>query len=1139
MLRGLIHHWRPNLAVAAGAAVATAVLTGALLVGDSMRASLRGLTLDRLGEIDHALVVPSQIARESAERLQEQLGDPSQGGSRVVPAIVLRGSAVAADSRRRATRVGIYGIEESFADLFEDGTPLAEGLTRQSGQIFPPAVLNQALAADLGVAPGDGLLLSFEGQDEIPRATLAGGADSQETIEALRATVAAVIPDTGPGRFGLAPSQELPRTLYVPLRDIQRAANRNPRDDRRRWINALLVSDGESPVDLDAAVRQAFPLADLGLDLHRADGRLIVESRDFVLRPPVAEAITAVATEAGATVQPVLSYLANEMAVGDRSTAYATIAAFETPVPEAFGELTLIDGTPAPPLADGDILLDTWTAEDLEASSGDALTLTYYAVGPRDELITRRADFRVAGIVALDGLAVDPRLTPEFPGIAEAGDISSWDPPFPVDLDAVTERDEDYWDRYRAAPKGFVAPAAGARLWSNRFGELTSLRLAPAADFEGSDGLAALEPSLRSELPGRLPLDATGLTFLAVKERGLEGASGATDFTGLFLGFSMFLIASAALLVALLFRLAVERRAPEWGLRLAMGFPLAAVRRQVLTEGLVLAAAGALAGTALAVLYGRLLLRALAVWWSPLIDAPFLELAVEPTTLLIGAVAAVALVAGVLVLAVRRLGRQTTLGLLAGTWSASGADGSRVAGGKARRAAWILGATAALLLAASLLLSTGGGEAAPGLFFALGATLCATGFAAFAAWCRAAGARGRTAEVPIRGSAAALAARNSTSQPGRSLLSVILVACACFVLVSVTANRKTGPQDAADRASGTGGYALVGETDVPVRRDPARFESLEEMGFEAPKAARVAAAGVVPFRLLPGEDASCLNLYQPEEPRVLGAPAEFIERGGFHFRAASSEVDNPWSLLERDLGPGVIPAIGDYASVRWILHLGLGGELELTSDSGEPVRLRIVGLLEGSLFQSELIVAEDRFLEHFASHDGYGYFLVEEGAPEVIEALEEGFEDYGFDGQGTAEKIAAYLAVENMYLTTFQALGGLGLLLGTLGLGVVMVKNVVERRGELAALRAFGFRRGKLARLVVLENAFLLVVGIALGAVAGLAAVAPHLLAGRGQAPWFSLLALLATVFAVGTLAGLAAAWGSLKIPLLETLKND
>ena len=54
--RSLWHYRRTNLAVVLGAAVATSALTGALIVGDSMRASLRDVALGRLGKVDHALV---------------------------------------------------------------------------------------------------------------------------------------------------------------------------------------------------------------------------------------------------------------------------------------------------------------------------------------------------------------------------------------------------------------------------------------------------------------------------------------------------------------------------------------------------------------------------------------------------------------------------------------------------------------------------------------------------------------------------------------------------------------------------------------------------------------------------------------------------------------------------------------------------------------------------------------------------------------------------------------------------------------------------------------------------------------------------------------------------------------------------
>ena len=192
------------------------------------------------------------------------------------------------------------------------------------------------------------------------------------------------------------------------------------------------------------------------------------------------------------------------------------------------------------------------------------------------------------------------------------------------------------------------------------------------------------------------------------------------------------------------------------------------------------------------------------------------------------------------------------------------------------------------------------------------------------------------------------------------------------------------------------------------------------------------------------------------------------------------------------------------------------------------------------MFQSELLIAEESFLAHFPSRSGYGYFLID--APPGSGAgplLERALSPFGFDATPTGEKLAAYLAVQNTYLSTFQVLGGLGLLLGTIGLGVVLVRNVQERRGELAALRAFGYRRAQLARLVLAENGFLLLVGITLGAGAALAGVAPRLLGEAVRLDWASLALTLVVVLAVGMLASVAAVLGALRAPLLPALKSE
>jgi hypothetical protein len=370
----------------------------------------------------------------------------------------------------------------------------------------------------------------------------------------------------------------------------------------------------------------------------------------------------------------------------------------------------------------------------------------------------------------------------------------------------------------------------------------------------------------------------------------------------------------------------------------------------------------------------------------------------------------------------------------------------------------------------------------------------------------------------------------------------VLVGSACFSLVAVAANRGEGGAgaEAAGHDSGSGGYPLLAESDVPLRRDLGDPEDLAELGLPEDAVAALAGSRVMAFRLAPGDDASCLNLYRPGRPRLLGAPPAFVERGGFRFRDAVGAPAAPWRLLDEDLGPGVVPAVGDEASVRWILHLGLGDELTVTDGRGEPLRLRIVGLLDGSIFQSELVIGEAAFRRHFPDRGGFRFFLIDTPDPAAATAaLEAGLARWGLDATPTADRLAAYHAVESMYLTTFQALGGLGLLLGTLGLGVVLARNVLERRGELATLRAFGFSRARLGWIVVAESLFLLAVGVGTGTVAGLVAVAPRLVAGGSPPPWGALAATLAAVFAVGLAASAAAVAASLRVPLLPALKAE
>jgi hypothetical protein len=298
---------------------------------------------------------------------------------------------------------------------------------------------------------------------------------------------------------------------------------------------------------------------------------------------------------------------------------------------------------------------------------------------------------------------------------------------------------------------------------------------------------------------------------------------------------------------------------------------------------------------------------------------------------------------------------------------------------------------------------------------------------------------------------------------------------------------------------------------------PLIYSPLTAKGREALNIPPLPGLEMVPFRLRPGDDASCLNLYQPRNPRILAPVASF----------------NPWPRLESKAADGVIPTIADANSMTYVLHRRLDEEFVL-----DHARFRIVDALQDSIFQSELIISEANFLRLYPEVEGFRFFLLK-APPEAVPLLKEALSDYGFDIQSVTARLASFHRVENTYLATFRALGGLGLILGTVGLAAVLLRNVLERRKELALLRAVGFRPRHVAAMVIAENLLLLLLGLATGTSCALLAVAPAIGSRGGRLPVVSLVVLLAAVLATGIAASLAGAGAALQSPLLAGLRSE
>ena len=637
ILASLRHYRRMHVAVGLGVAVATAVLTGALLVGDSVRGSLRDLTLQRLGQIDSALV--------TGHFFRAALADEVHGE----PAILMPGTleAGSGDDARRATQVSIVGVRDEFWKLGQGGPqqPLAAG----------DVAITEPLARELGVSAGDSILLRIPAAESIPADSPLG--EKNDTSLGRRMRVAEVLPAEGLARFALQPSQQLPRNVFVPLATLESMLEQPER------ANAILLA---------GAVNQAEwkpQLTDYGLRVAAVDAPtkyVSLSAEQLVLPDAVADATQTVFP--GGAAQPVVTYLANSLVIGsgaaEKRVPYSTI----TGVDSVAGVGPLLDVTGKPLLLkDDEIALNRWAADDLGAKVGDIVTVNYYEPESTHGVLREHQPalkLKLAQIVELerDGqptAAADPHLTPELKGVTDRDSISDWDLPFEL-VEKIRQQDEDYWDQYRTTPKAFVSLATAKRLWASRWGTISLVRI-PGMTVDGAS----------QKLAAKLkPADA-GLTFMPVKELGLAASSGTTPFDALFLGFSFFLIAAAVMLISLLFKLGVEQRAKELGTLGAMGLRSRKVAWILSSEGLLVAAIGAAIGLAVGVAYAWLIITGLRTWWVAAVSTPFLTLHVTYRSLVIGWLVGVVVSWLTIRWSIRRLARLPVGRLLAGSTDAA------------------------------------------------------------------------------------------------------------------------------------------------------------------------------------------------------------------------------------------------------------------------------------------------------------------------------------------------------------------------------------------------------------------------------------------------------------------------------------
>ena len=1112
----LARQWWPQLAaLAVTSGVVATAMTGALGVGDGIRGGLGRLAVERLGRIDAVVLADGFVRRDLAAELAAGGGEPRLA---CTPAVVMP-VTVAAGARRGAV---------AAATLLACDDPAALGFVPPAPPLEADAVfVNGVLAAAAGIAAGDEIVLRLPVRASVPADSPLGRRTNETVGRRLR--VKEVLPERGLGRFSLRPSLAPEPLVVVALAEAQAMLRAGD------VANAVfVVGDGSAAVAATAARRLRPRLSDLGTTLEPLPDRgLRLTSAKLVVPPEIDRAAERVLAAAGG--RPTLVLLATSLAAerGRAAVPYSTVLGIGSTTLPA-GPLVDAAGATLPLPAADEILINRWLADDLAAQGtpvavGDALVMTTFEPETIHGRVEERTDtFRIAGVAEMRGGAVDPTLVPDVEGVTDEASIADWDPPFPFDAERVRtvpphDEDDRYWKEHRATPKAFIALEAARRIGGSRFGRTTAWHVPEAAgspDELSASLAAAIDPA------------QAGIRVVPLRSDALEAARGSTPFGGLFLALSMFVVAAGVMLVGLLFGLLVTAQRRTIGTLSAVGFAPRRLTALLVIVGGLAAAIGIAVGTALGPLWARLLLAWLGRAWERSVVAGSAEVFAAPsvswTSLAAGAAGAFAAAVASVALAARRAGSLPPLALLRGS------AGRRA--GRIGRGAALVGGGVALAAAVGLALvaSRGAATAAVGLFFAAGAAALVALLAAVWAMLVGSGRRPAVRTLP------ALAGRLLAAQPGRAFAIAAIVACGQFLVVAVSAFAVREPIDAEDRRSPTGGWTTIATFGEPTSVDPLDAGVRAGLGLTPDQDRALARCGIALVRSTAGDDASCTNLYATTQPTVIGVGPSFIDRDGFRFadHAPLAADGRPWRLLDEPRADGAVPAVLDQATAQWGLKLGgLGARFTVADEAGVAVPAVVVGLLEPGILQGRVIVAEREFQRLFPSRSGYALALVDAtpldaaaraALPDTLRTV---WADAGVSLESTTARLRALQAVQNTFLAGFQALGTLGLLLGTAGVAAVRAQGVAERIGSLSVLRAVGFGPWRIRGLLVLETLAAVGAGIGAGTLAALLAVWPALAGGAARVPtaWAAGSAGLTLAAAVG-----AAAWATARMAIPE-----
>jgi putative ABC transport system permease protein len=1038
-------------------ALLSAVITGSLLTGRSVRSSLKKSASERLGNTG---IMISSGFRYFDASLAERIMDSVKINCTGI--LEINGYSQSLASQIGAFNTHIYAVNPDFFTFHEN-----DSVSINSGEI----AVNKRLADYLGVKKGDELIIRFNEVSDIPAD--APFAPAKGTGKSLVMKIGTILEPNQTGNFSLSISQIMPMNIFMNISDLENI------NGKKAKINRLLIENINevSSIQVYNNLKHVLKPSDVGLRLRlvKKTGECELISDRVFLDEAVINEIQNVLPSAS----PVITYLGNRFKAGTRSTPYSFVSALP---PSIYPEIG----------SDNDIIINRWLADDLAVSEGDSIDLFWYSPDSLNKLIEKSNKFIISRIVDMQGIWSDSLLMPDFPGISGSASCSDWDAGVPVKMDDIRRKDEDYWNKFRGTPKAFISYEKGKELWGNNFGPATALRF-PAA---------ISKKEIEDKLTGSLNPDKTGFSITDLSGESFKAANESVDFSTLFLSLGFFLILASVVLLSFAVTSYFDTKKRQINTLFALGFKNRWIERLLFLETGIIALIGCLVGTASGYLVNILITKALNSVWRGAVQTDTLEAFINFIPMLTGFLTAFLIVMIFLIVKIKnylkKLNRKE----------------KEIDLTHSPRRNFILLLTSSLITVTLFICSGFFKDQELSLYFGAGTVLLIT----LVLFWRQLFMSHIVLHPDIRKTKKGLSRLYFSFYPSHAVTPILFIAAGIFAVFITGANRMNFDDEHLKRSAGTGGYLLWCENTISVKEDINSKSGRKALGLDNEQLNEMS---FIQMKRSSGDDASCLNLNHVTAPPLLGIdPADFISKGSFSFSKSMSQknVENPWKFLNITSENNTIYGIADQTVLQWGLKIKSGDTLILRAENGQPLRIIIAAGLKSSVFQGYVLIGMDNFIKYYPSVSGSSVLLVD-GDPERAglykNTLNERLVNYGINIELTNARLASFNEVTNTYLSVFGVFGAFGMITGIAGLGFVLLRNYNYRKREFALMLATGFSVKRIRRIILSEQMLILFAGVTTGVTSAVVATLPSL-TNSADIPWLFLGMMVSAIIITG-----------------------